>query len=220
MDWRRSKTLETLRGGRVAASLRLNLTGGRPAEIAARSGPDCIWIDTEHGVPLRLERYDERGTLYLQTEYQSIRFGVVLEDGIFQLPDQAELRSASRGTQYESPEALAEKTGLPAPLLQRPPEGFRLDRIIHLVRRDRQYVQTFYSDGLATLSVFAERQPDEAPEGSAERVHTVSSGVRGTEAWAQGWIGPVRITLISDDLAEADVVRSLSSAVLTTHTPD
>jgi len=49
MDWRRSKTLETLRSGRVATSLRLNLTGGRPAEIAARSGPDCLWIDTEHG---------------------------------------------------------------------------------------------------------------------------------------------------------------------------
>lgn len=51
MDWRRSKTLETLRGGRVAAGLRLNLTGGRPAEIAARTGPDFLWIDTEHDVP-------------------------------------------------------------------------------------------------------------------------------------------------------------------------
>lgn len=49
MDWRRSKTLEALRAGRVAAGLRLNLTGGRPAEIAARSGPDFLWIDTEHG---------------------------------------------------------------------------------------------------------------------------------------------------------------------------
>ena len=156
----------------------------------------------------------------MQTEYQSIRFGVVLEDGIFRLPDQAELRSTSRGTQYESPEALAEKTELPTPLLLRPPEGFRLDRIIHLVRRDREYVQTFYSDGLATLSVFAERRPDEAPEGSKERVHTVRSGVRGGEAWAQGWIGPVRITLFSDDLTETELVNNLSSAVLASRTPD
>ncbi len=193
----------------------LRITGRNPGRPSIRA-----WIDTEHGVPLRLERYDEQGELYMQTEYQSIRFGVTLEDGVFQLPDQAELRSSSRGTQYDEPEALAEKTGLPAPLLQRPPEGFRLDRIIHLVRRDRQYVQTFYSDGLATLSVFAERRPDEAPVGSTERVHTVRSGVRGGQAWAQGWIGPDRITLFSDDLSEAELVRSISSAVLATRPPD
>jgi negative regulator of sigma E activity len=199
--------------GRTTWNLRINgRNPGRPSIQA--------WIDTEHGVPLRLERYDQRGELYMQTEYQSIRFGVMLDDGVFQLPDQAELRSTSRGTQYDTPEKLAEKTGLPAPLLLRPPEGFRLDRIIHLVRRDREYVQTFYSDGLATLSVFAESRPDEAPEGSTERVHTVRSGVRGGQVWAQGWIGPVSITLFSDDLAEAELVRSLSSAALATRTPD
>ena len=193
----------------------LRITGRNPGRPSIRA-----WIDTEHGVPLRFERYDEGGELYMQTEYQSIRFGVELDEGVFQLPDQAELRSTSRGTQYDTPEALADKTGLPTPLLQRSPEGFRLDRILHLVRRDRQYVQTFYSDGLATLSVFAERRPDEAPVGSTERVHTVRSGVRGGQAWAQGWIGPVRITLFSDDLPEAELVRSLSSTVLATWLPD
>jgi outer membrane lipoprotein-sorting protein len=193
----------------------LQITGNQPGRPSIRA-----WIDREYGVPLRMERYDYRGELRLQTEYRDIRFGVELPDGVFELPDQAELRSTSLGRVYEGPEALYRRAGLPTPLLQRPPEGFRLDRIVHVQRRDTQYVQSFYSDGMATLSVFAGRpESAEPPLGGGERVRSVRSGVDGRDSWARAWIGEIRVTLISDDLSEAELVRAIPSVILARRLP-
>lgn len=193
----------------------LHITGNQPGRPSIRA-----WIDREYGVPLRLERYDLRGELRLQTEYREIRFGVEIPDGVFELPDQAEIRSASWGRVYDGPEDLFQKTGLPTPILQRPPEGFRLDRIVHVQRRDTEYVQAFYSDGMATLSVFAGRpESSEPPPGGGERVRSVRSGVDGRDSWARAWIGDVRVTLISDDLSEAELVRVIPSVTLARRLP-
>lgn len=48
MHLRKSKVLKTIREGKVAFSVKLNLADPRVAEIAAMSGIDCIWIDMEH----------------------------------------------------------------------------------------------------------------------------------------------------------------------------
>jgi len=45
---RASRVLRALRDDRPAFSLKLNLADARVAEIAARSGVDCIWLDMEH----------------------------------------------------------------------------------------------------------------------------------------------------------------------------
>jgi 4-hydroxy-2-oxoheptanedioate aldolase len=45
---RRSRVLEKLRAGKIAACVKLNLGDPRVAEIAAASGVDCLWIDLEH----------------------------------------------------------------------------------------------------------------------------------------------------------------------------
>lgn len=45
---RPSRVLSQLRAGRVASCIKLNLSDARVAEIAARSGIDCIWPDREH----------------------------------------------------------------------------------------------------------------------------------------------------------------------------
>jgi 4-hydroxy-2-oxoheptanedioate aldolase len=45
---RTSRVLAKLRSGQVATSFKLNLADGRAAEIAARAGFDCLWLDMEH----------------------------------------------------------------------------------------------------------------------------------------------------------------------------
>ena len=45
---RKSRVLAKMRNGQPAVSVKLNLRDPRGAEIAARSGFDCIWIDLEH----------------------------------------------------------------------------------------------------------------------------------------------------------------------------
>lgn len=48
MDMRKSRVLRQMRSGKVATSIKLNLSDPRAAEIAAMCGFDCIWIDLEH----------------------------------------------------------------------------------------------------------------------------------------------------------------------------
>lgn len=48
MEMRKSNVLRKMREGKVAVSLKLNLTDARGVEIAAMCGCDCIWIDMEH----------------------------------------------------------------------------------------------------------------------------------------------------------------------------
>ncbi|MFD0714195.1 HpcH/HpaI aldolase/citrate lyase family protein [Paenibacillus sp. GCM10027626] len=45
---RPSRVLRKMRAGGTAVSIKLNLADARVAEIAARSGFDCIWTDMEH----------------------------------------------------------------------------------------------------------------------------------------------------------------------------
>ena len=48
MHMRKSRVLRQMRNGKVATSIKLNLSDPRVAEIAAMCGFDCIWIDLEH----------------------------------------------------------------------------------------------------------------------------------------------------------------------------
>ena len=48
MHMRPSRVLKTMREGKVATAIKLNLADPRNAELAAMSGFDCIWIDAEH----------------------------------------------------------------------------------------------------------------------------------------------------------------------------
>jgi 4-hydroxy-2-oxoheptanedioate aldolase len=56
---RPSRVLARLRSGGVASCTKLNLADPRVAEIAARSGFDCIWVDMEH-VPNTLRDIEDQ----------------------------------------------------------------------------------------------------------------------------------------------------------------
>lgn len=58
-ELRPSRVLEKLRRGEVASCVKLNLSDPRVAEIAARSGFDCVWLDMEH-VPNTLEMVENQ----------------------------------------------------------------------------------------------------------------------------------------------------------------
>ncbi len=48
MKMRRSRTLEILRSGKTAFTIKQNTTDPRVTEIMAMSGAPCIWVDMEH----------------------------------------------------------------------------------------------------------------------------------------------------------------------------
>ncbi|HIS85713.1 MAG TPA: aldolase [Candidatus Faecivicinus avistercoris] len=45
---RRSKVLEKIRSGKIACSIKVNVSGQEATEIAAMSGFDCVWTCMEH----------------------------------------------------------------------------------------------------------------------------------------------------------------------------
>ncbi len=48
LQMRKSRVLATMRAGKVATSIKLNMADPRVAEMAAMCGFDCVWTDMEH----------------------------------------------------------------------------------------------------------------------------------------------------------------------------
>ena len=172
------------------------------------------WVDSTYGVPLKVEVYDSRENLVRKYEYSRIRFRERLRVETFPLPEGDIVQRRSRGTAYSSPEELLENTGRHAPVADRLPSGFTLTRIVYGFRRDREYVQSFYSDGYASFSLFVMENPRRAPSGKDK------SGIRGVRsdwgrdyAYATGWIGVVQVTVMGD-IAESELLGVLSSVRL------
>lgn len=58
MNMRKSRVLETMRSGKAAKSIKLNLDDPRIVEIAGMCGIDAVWLDMEH-VPTDWHTIDE-----------------------------------------------------------------------------------------------------------------------------------------------------------------
>ncbi len=178
------------------------------------------WVDRTYGVPLKVEWYDYKGTLEQRTEYTTITFQPTLAVDYFQIPEGAEIRAPSREGFYSSPEELASKTGLMAPISTRPLTGFRLTEIWHSQREGVDRVQAVYSDGYASLSIFAIHDPENAPEGIDEpSVRSITSERRRGTAIVRGWLGDTQITLISDRIPESRLAFMLTTLQLTGKMP-
>lgn len=59
MYLRPSHVLAKLRSGGVVSCMKINLDSSRVADLAARCGFDCVWMDTEH-VPNSIESIENR----------------------------------------------------------------------------------------------------------------------------------------------------------------
>ena len=208
---RKNYSIEAQRGPKVAerstyAVVIKPLHPGRPSLKA--------WVDSTYGVPLKLEVYDSREKLVRRFEYRRIRFRPRLRVETFPLPEGDLIQRRSRGIEYASPEDLLRKTGRYAPTADRLPAGFTLTSILHGSRREREYVQSFYSDGYASFSLFAMENPGRAPEGREKPgIRCVRSGRRRDYAYATGWIGVTQVTVMGD-IAESELLEVLSSVRL------
>ena len=172
------------------------------------------WVDSTYGVPLKVEVFDSRERLVRRFEYTRIRFERKLRVEAFSLPEGDLVRRESRGTEYLSPEDLKTKTGHHAPMAERLPAGFTLTRIVHGFRREREYVQSFYSDGYASFSLFAIENARRAPEGGENPgIRDVHTGHRRDYSYASGWIGMIQLTAMGD-IAESELLEVLSSVKL------
>ncbi|MFC1545174.1 sigma-E factor regulatory protein RseB domain-containing protein [Gemmatimonadota bacterium] len=177
------------------------------------------WIDSTYGVPLKLEKYDSRGELQIKFEYQRIGFRARLRVESFSLPEGAETVTEVRGTEYATPGEFLRETERHAPLSNMLPAGFTLVKIRKGRSRGQEYLQSVYSDGYASLSIFAVTDPDNAPEDRDKPgLHDIRSGSRLGSAYATGWIGEVRVTIMGD-VAESELVKLLSTVQLTGNVP-
>jgi outer membrane lipoprotein-sorting protein len=167
-----------------------------------------VWIDQKYGVPLRLERFDYSGRLEVRMQYRSITFQEDLPADLFELPEGARVVHLQRGTSFPGPEELAAETGLLAPVTESLPAGFRFNEVRVARRSGEPSVQSFYSDGYASFSIFAVPDSTEAPPGRGDPgLRRIESGRRGSTAYVSGWIGEVRITMLSSRLPEYELVR-------------
>jgi len=211
---RENYRIEAQRGPEVAgrSTYAVGITPRNPGRPSLKA-----WVDSTYGVPLKLEVYDSREKLVQRYEYRWIRFSERLRVEIFPLPEGAFIQRQERGTECTSPEELLRETGRHAPTAQHLPAGFTLTKVKHGSRRDGEYLQSFYSDGYASFSVFAMENAKKAPEGSEKPgLREVRSGRRrgyGGYTYATGWIGINQITVMGD-LAESELVEVLSSVRL------
>jgi len=177
------------------------------------------WVDSTYGVPLKLEKYDSRGELVTKFEYERIGFRARLRVESFSLPEGAETVTETRGEEYTTPGEFLRQTERHAPLSNRLPAGFTLVKIRKGRRRGDEYLQSVYSDGYASLSIFAVTDPEDAPEGREKPgLRAIRSGSRLGSAYATGWIGDVRVTVMGD-VAETELVALLPTVQLTGFAP-
>ncbi len=177
------------------------------------------WVDSTYGVPLKLEKYDSRGELQATYEYERIRFLARLRVESFSLPEGAETVTEVRGEEYATPGEFLRATGQHAPLSNRLPAGFTLVKIRKGRRHGQEYLQSVYSDGYASLSIFAITDPEHAPEGRDKPgLRAIRSGSRLGSAYATCWIGDVRVTIMGD-VVESEMVELLSTVRLTGNAP-
>jgi negative regulator of sigma E activity len=212
---RRNYNIEAEKGPQIAerSTYAVNIVPMHPGRPSLKA-----WVDSTYGVPLKVEVFDSRERLVRRFEYTRIRFGRRLRVETFSLPEGDMVRRESRGTEYLSPEDLKTSTGRQVPVAESLPAGFTLTRIVHGFSREREYVQSFYSDGYASFSLFAIENEKRAPEGSEKPgIRGVRSGHRRDYAYASGWIGMVQLTAMGD-IAESELLEVLSSVKL--HLPD
>jgi len=198
--------------GRATLAVRIDPHyAGRPSIRA--------WVDSTYGVPLKLEKYDSRGELVAKYEYQRIGFRTHLRVETFSLPEGAETVTATRGEEYSTPGEFLRGTERHAPLSNRLPAGFTLVKIRKGRSRGEEYLQSVYSDGYASLSIFAVTDPEDAPEGRDKKgLRAIRSGSRLGSAYATGWIGDVRVTVMGD-VVESELVALLPTVQLTGFVP-
>jgi len=198
--------------GRATLAVRIDPHyAGRPSIRA--------WVDSTYGVPLKLEKYDSRGELTAKYEYQRIRFLARLRVESFSLPEGAETVTETRGEEYATPGEFLRETEQHAPLSNRLPAGFTLVKIRKGRRHEEEYLQSVYSDGYASLSIFAVTDPEDAPEGRDKAgLRAIRSGSSLGSAYATGWIGDVRVTVMGD-VAESELVALLPTIQLTGFVP-
>ncbi len=208
---RRNYNIEAEKGPQIAerSTFAINITPMYPGRPSLKA-----WVDSTYGVPLKVEVFDSRKRLIRRFEYTRIRFGPRLRVETFSLPEGDLVRRESRGTEYLSPEDLKNNTGRHAPVAEHLPAGFTLTRIVHGFSREREYVQSFYSDGYASFSLFAIENAKRAPEGGEKPgIRDVRSGHRRDYAYASGWIGMIQLTAMGD-IAESELLEVLSSVKL------
>jgi len=198
--------------GRRTYAVRIDpLYPGRPSIRA--------WVDSTYGVPLKVEVYNARAELRARYEYTRIFFRSRLDPAHFEPPAEPQPRSPRRGVECTTPDEFLDETGIHPPLADRLPAGFMLVKIRMDAWRFRSgneqpFLQSVYSDGYATFSIFAEKDHPEPPPGIEEPdLRDVRSGERRGMNYAVGWIGTTKIT-VTGDIGEAELVEVLSSVKL------
>ncbi len=167
----------------------------RPGQQGPRAVAGRFWVDHKTGLVLRRDLYDANGSVVRSAAY------VTIDTALPERPpvEVADRSPSSAGAALSLSELLdLREDGWPVALSL--PSGLDLFEARWQGSNSRQVLQTTYSDGLSTTSVFLQRGvPATVPAGTAHRVGAgtawVSTGTPERVVWSGGgftW------TLVSD----------------------
>ena len=124
-----------------------------------------VWVDTEKGIPLKVELYDSQKVLRRLIAYSNINFNPEINDSLFQNPRKLwdirrrppeprseEIWSYTQGKPDIS--KIRDKTQTDIKLFEQLPGGFTLQSINIVKFGKAKNVHLRYTDGLTVLSVF------------------------------------------------------------------
>lgn len=208
---------------RMAAEYSLEITGpgrctGRAASIVDARRPDGqlagrFWVDRASGVLLRREVFDTEGRRVRSSAFVDLDITAGARPSA-----PAFLVAARRGVERPAPEAVQRLRSRGWHVPEDLPQGFRLFE----TRRNGEVLHLAYTDGLSTLSLFAQGgELGSAPvDGfSAEQVEGRPVWVRRAAPERVVWSGGDRVwTLVSD--APEDAVRAAVAALPRDKAPD
>ncbi len=208
---------------RMAAEYTLEITGpgrctGRSASIVDARRPDGrlagrFWVDRTSGVLLRREVFDAEGRRVRSSAFVDLDITAGARPSAPAL-----MVAARRGVERPAPEAVQRLRNRGWHVPEDLPQGFRLFE----TRRNGEVLHLAYTDGLSTLSLFAQGgELGSAPvEGfSAEQVEGRPVWVRRAAPERVVWSGGDRVwTLVSD--APEDAVRAAVAALPRDKAPD
>jgi len=114
-----------------------------------------FWIDSETGIPFKIEKYGPDSNLVLVTSFSEIKFTLPQkkESLFLKVPPQtkiSEVKEKSNLSIEKGAILMGDRIFLPNYL----PTGFVLKNVAFRVSGDEKVLQVFYTDGLSALSVF------------------------------------------------------------------
>ncbi len=159
-----------------------------------------LWVDQESGLVLKMKKYDPDGNLVSRAEFKKLAFRLPEDSNLEVGADSSISPADSRQVAvYPDLESFRAKSRFAFYLPGRLPQGFVLDRIRTIRKKDRETYHFLYTDGLSWVSLFqrARKTGERTRRAAADTVER-----RGPMLVLHGQVGNVSYALVGEVAAD------------------